>query len=188
MPITARLYEKELAALNVQTSQLPTVTPTPTISVTPSISITPSETPSISVTPSITVTISLTPTPSPSVAYYAVASKFNCLSTNNNISCGQYVGNTYIYSGTNSFSFGKFYASGSFVFQAQNSVNSSEVVNGYSQISNLTTYDTCIEACQVAIPTPTPTISQSVSVTPSVTPSITRTPSVTPSITPSTTP
>lgn len=206
MPTTNRLYEKSNSA--VAAAPTPSITPTvsPTISVTPSVTPQFSVTPSISVTPSVTATISVTPSPSSSPSYIYLANKYSCIAINGEPSCGQFLGQDYIYNGSGNFIAGYFYRSGSIAYQPITSVAYS---GSTTTVSSSIGYTTCLVACgsgSIAL-TPTPTISitpsntatisvtpsvsitpsTSISATPSITPSlsISNTPSVTPSITPS---
>jgi hypothetical protein len=202
MPLTERLYEKAQAVLNVPAT--PSVTP----STTPSVTVTPSVTPSITVSPTISVTPSstptVTPTPSvtPSLGIFQLANVYTCDGLGN---CGNFTGQATIYnSGTTAgFEYGKFYVSGSTVYQAMGPVAGS--VGSSFAVLTYPSYNTCEDACNIVVfpsvsTTPgitvtpslsaTPTASPTPSVTPSVTPSISATPSVTPSVskTPSVTP
>lgn len=150
MPITQRLYEKNASALNVIPSPSITATPSTTVSATPSISVTPSVTPSLSLTPSISTTPSSTPsntptpTPSVSTAYFYLANVFTCYGSTD---CGQFVGQSAIYNGTNDFTIGHYYTGSNHRIYQPISLTTS----GSGAITvNSTSYNSCALACSAS--------------------------------------
>jgi hypothetical protein len=159
MPITQRLYEKAMgAAVALPIDPTPSVTPsvTPSITVTPTISTTPSVTPSISITPSVTATPSVTPTPSTSQAHWYTVNIYNCSTAGGNINCGQFVGQTTVFSYSTNLSMSYYYPSSSvsgsvtssFIYQPISTASSgSNVV----YLNTATGYISCTLACSASL-------------------------------------
>jgi hypothetical protein len=148
MPITQRLYEKAQSAVIAQPTPTPSTTISATPSVTPSISITPSVTPSI--TPSVTVTpsISITPTPSPSSAYCYTVNIYNCSTAGGNINCGQFIGQTTLFSYNTNLSMSFYYPSASYIIQPISMAASSSAATFYT---GSTGYNNCALACSASL-------------------------------------
>jgi len=148
MPVTQRLYEKAQSAVIAQPTPTPTVSVSVTPSITPTISITPSVTPSI--TPSVTVTpsISITPTPSTSQARWYTANIYNCSTAGGNINCGQFVGQTTLFSYSTNLSMSFYYPSASFIYQPISTTASGSTV---TYISGITGYTSCATACSASL-------------------------------------
>ena len=158
----------------------PEPTPPSTPSLTPSVSVTPSITPTISITPTVTLSVSSTPTPTPSVNYYYIANRYNCYSGED---CGQFTGQVTLNSGGSALTLELFYTSSgspNFIFQPINL--DSNIIGSPLTITDLNSFNNCVDACLAINPSPTP------SVTPSITPTISKTPSISPTPTVTSTP
>ena len=148
MPVTQRLYEKAQSAVIAQPTPTPTISVSATPSITPTISITPSVTPSI--TPSVTVTpsISITPTPSTSQANWYTANIYNCSTAGGNINCGQFVGQTTLFSYNTNLSMSFYYPSASFIYQP---ISTSASGSAVTYLSDITGYTSCATACSASL-------------------------------------
>ena len=151
MPITRRLYDKAMgAAVAYSVDPTPSITPsvTPTISVTPSISITPSVTPSISITPSVTPSVTITPTPSTSQAHWYTANIYNCSTAGGTVNCGQFVGQTTLFSYNTNLSMSYYYPSASYIYQPISTTASGSAV---TYLTGVVGYASCATACSASL-------------------------------------
>jgi hypothetical protein len=148
MPVTQRLYEKAQSAVIAQPTPTPSTTISATPSVTPTISVTPSVTPSISITPSVTPSLTPTPTPSPSSFYCYTVNIYNCSTAGGNINCGQFVGQTTLFSYNTNLSMSFYYPSASYVVQPISMAASSSAVTYYT---GSTGYNNCALACSASL-------------------------------------
>jgi hypothetical protein len=148
MPVTQRLYEKAQSAVIAQPTPTPTISVSATPSITPTISITPSVTPSISITPSVTPSITVTPTPSTSQANWYTANIYNCSTAGGNINCGQFIGQTTLFSYNTNLSMSFYYPSASYIIQPISIAASSSAATYYT---GSTGYNNCALAYSASL-------------------------------------
>jgi hypothetical protein len=148
MPITLRVYEKAQSAVIAQPTPTPSTTISATPSVTPTISITPSVTPSISITPSVTPSVTITPTPSTSQAHWYTANIYNCSTAGGTVNCGQFVGQTTLFSYNTNLSMSYYYPSASYIYQPISTTASGSAV---TYLTGVVGYASCATACSASL-------------------------------------